>query len=127
MREQRQRVEPLRLHHQHETAHPFFPTGAKRRHDFVITDARCKRVIGNLKFSGVNTEATQGPARPEATQSILKRYLKAECFDCHISAATGELFYFGNDIALSGIEHNVRAHSFRHFHSNGIAFHTDDQ
>ena len=42
-------------------------------------------------------------------------------------AATGEFLDFSDDIALLGIEHDVRAHSFRHFHSNGIAFHADDQ
>jgi len=73
VREQRQRVEALRLHHQHETAHPFFPTGAKRRHDFVIANAGCKRVIRHLKFSRVNAQAAQRAARSEATQSVLKR------------------------------------------------------
>ena len=53
--------------------------------------------------------------------------LHKRAFDRYIGAATGELLDFGNDIALLGIEHDVRAHSFRHFHSNGIAFHTDDE
>ena len=35
-----------------------------------------------------------------------------------ISATTSHCF---------GIQHDVRAHSFRHFHSNGIAFHADDE
>jgi len=53
--------------------------------------------------------------------------LKAKRFDCHIYAATCELLYFGSDVALFRIKHDVCAHSFRHFHSNGIAFHTDNK
>ena len=73
MREQRQRVEPVRLHHQHEAAHPFLPAGTKRGHDFVIADAGSESVVRNLKFSRVNTEAAQRAARTQAAESILKR------------------------------------------------------
>ena len=67
------------------------------------------------------------PPGRRAPQRVLERYLKAERFDRHIRAAAGELLDFSDDIALLRIKHDVRAHSFRHFHSNGIAFHADDR
>ena len=37
------------------------------------------------------------------------------------------LLDFGDDVALLRIEHDVCAHSLRHFHSNWIAIHADDE
>ena len=104
MRDQWQRIEPVRLHHQHEPAHPFLPAGAKCSHDFVIAKAGCERVVRNLKFSRVNAEAAQRAAGTQRTQRVLKRCLKSERFDCHICAAAGELLDFSNDVARLRIE-----------------------
>src|SRR5678810_726435 len=63
--EQRQWIEAFRLHHRHQPAHPFFPARAKRGHDFVITNARGKPIVRHLKFTRINAEAAQGPARTQ--------------------------------------------------------------
>ena len=73
MRDQRQRIEALRLHHRHQPAHSFLSAGAQRGDDFVITDAGRERIIWNLKLSRVNTEAAQRAAGSQATQSVLER------------------------------------------------------
>ena len=51
VREQRRRIEALRLHHQHETAHPFFPTGAKRRHDPIVAKTSRKCLVRHLQLA----------------------------------------------------------------------------
>src|SRR5207248_9137938 len=84
MREQRGRIKALRLHHRHQSSHPFFTTWAKSGHDFIIADASSERVIGYLKFSRINTEAVQGAARPQTSQTVLERLLQTECLDRHI-------------------------------------------
>src|SRR5439155_17627025 len=72
MREQRQRVEPVRLHHQHEAAHALLTSRTKRRYDAVVADAGRESVVRNLKFSRVNAQAAQRAAGTQAAETILK-------------------------------------------------------
>ncbi len=39
----------------------------------------------------------------------------------------GKPLHLLHHVRLLRIEHNIRAHSFRHFHSDRIAFHADDE
>ena len=75
VRQQRRRIKALRLHHCHQSAHPFLPAGAKGRHDLVIADSRCKCVVRHLEFALVNAEAAERSAGAQTTQAILKRLL----------------------------------------------------
>jgi hypothetical protein len=65
--------------------------------------------------------------RQLATQTIFECFLKPQRFNRYICAASGELPNLGNDVALLWIQHDIGAHSLRHFHSNGVAIHTDDE
>ena len=123
VREQRQWIEAFRLHHRHQPAHPFFPARAKRGHDFVITKARLQTRRTEPEVFPSKRRGCSTCRRDRDTQSVLKRCLKSERFDCHICAAAGELLDFSNDVARLRIDNNVRAHLLRHFHSNGIAVH----
>ena len=50
-----------------------------------------------------------------------------ERFDRDISASTRQAFYFRDDVALFRIEHNIGAHSLRHFHPHWVAIHADNE
>src|SRR4051812_46262676 len=95
--EQRCEIDAAMADNFHQPAHALFPTGTKRRHDAMISDAGGEGFIGNGKLAGVDAETGQRSRGPQAPQGAFKSLLRAECFDTHIGAATGQAFYFRHD------------------------------
>ena len=63
--EQRGRVEPARLDHRDEPAHPLLAAGAERGDDPVVAETRREGGIRQLELAGVDAQAGQRAAGPE--------------------------------------------------------------
>ena len=103
VREQRRRIETLRLHQLDQPAHAFLPAGAKRGNDFLIAKAGCKRFKWNCSLPEYTPRLLNVPPAPNHTQRIFKRSLRAQCLNCDVhSLAFGQALDFGDDVDFVG-------------------------
>ena len=93
----------------------------------MATEAGRERVVGHLELAGVDAEARQRAAGPEAAQRVLERPLRPERFDGHVRAAAGQSLHLGEDIDLREVEYDVRTHAPGHLETHRVAVDADDE
>src|SRR6185503_6835193 len=81
MRDEREGIEAAGLDRRDEPPHALLAARAKRGDDAVIAQSSCERFVGHLELAGVHAKAREGAARPQATEGVLERPLRAERLD----------------------------------------------
>ena len=76
---------------------------------------------------GVDAEARERAARPQAAQRVLEGPLGAEGLDGHVGAAAGQSLDLGHDIDLGEVERDVGAHALGHREPDRVAVDADDE